>query len=152
MIVKSIDFKYVKQIIEKIFSVEEAIDNWHLIPNDISRIALKSGKVLKWQSIPKWDLFETGDLEIPDKEFLQFLFHSSPISDMPVIIITDECFAQKKGFLLNFKDIEQFISKEYPDSYEMDFFQPFDYIFVFPNLQKLVLLHHEGVFTTYQHK
>ena len=71
----------------------------------------------------------------------------SPTADESILVITDECFPERKGFRLRFGDLLAFAQEDYPPLWQpsVAFFQPRDMIFLAERSRLLVLLHHEGL-------
>ena len=78
------------------------------------------------------------------------MFESIKPLSSPIIIVTDECFLQEKAFVVDLIEIENFIINDYPKMFGMDFFQPSDYLFIFPTQNQLIMLHHDGFITKLQ--
>jgi hypothetical protein len=138
-----ISFDNIKAEIESIFSLKTS-DKWNLLPDDINKLAESVHIKLEWNKIDWWTSFEYGHFDVSSDQFFNTLFEQIKPSDSKVIIITDECFTDRFGYLINFKDLAEFADTTYSNVHEMDFFQPHDYIFVFPNDRLLTILHHSG--------
>jgi hypothetical protein len=79
------------------------------------------------------------------EEFKESLFRDMQIDDeMEMIIVLDSCFLNDTFYSIKYRDFIDFIdyhNREIPFS---DFMEPFDHIFIFPELKFIVILHHEG--------
>jgi hypothetical protein len=138
-----IPFDRVRAEVESIFP-RSSLDKWNIVPDDIQKLAESAGVKLQWNKIDWWHSFEYGHLEVSDDNFFAVLFKQFKPNDTKVIIVTDDCFKNKLAYSLDFKDLTEFVATTYPDIHQMDFFQPFDCIFIFPNDRLLTILHHEG--------
>ena len=143
MMYEKIPFDRVKAEVESIFTTT-TLDKWDLVPDSIYKLADNAGVKLQWNKIDWWTSFEYGHLEVSGNKFFSVLFEQIKPSDNKVIIVTDECFKDKFAYYLDFIDIIEFIETTYPDIHQMDFFQPEDFIFIFPVDKLLTILHHEG--------
>src|SRR5690349_17576348 len=105
---KRISFTVVKQIIEEIFLCQRNKD-WHLIPDPIHMLARDSGIKLQWTPIPRWTSFEYGDRVAHPQEFLDLLFKNDnePVGES-LLIVTDECFEERLGFIVRYEDLLEF--------------------------------------------
>ena len=143
-----ISFNTVKQELEKILG-EPSLDIWEFLPDQIHQLAKSAGVELDWTPVKNWTGFEYGYLDISDEEFLKTIFkNSKPLGR--VMIVTDDCFEDKKAFQVEANMLVRFISDTYPDMYDLDFFQPNDYIFVCPDVQMVAVLHHVGFVMQYE--
>ncbi len=105
---------------------------------------------MKWEKIDWWASFENGNIEVDTEEFFKILFKKISPKDNKVIIVTDECFKDKLAYYINTKDVMAFSNEIYPKLHGMSFFQPLDFIFLFPNQKLLIVLHHEGAVMQFQ--
>lgn len=149
MIHNKISFTTVKAEVERMFNTS-SLNEWDLIPDSIIKLANNAGIQLQYTKIDWWESFEYGDKEVSDEVFFNVLFHSLKPSETNVIIVTDECFEDKSAYSLNYRDLPQFVTNTYPDIHQMDFFQPHDFLFIFPVDRLLIVLHHEGYVMQFQ--
>ena len=149
MNLEKIPFEKVKKEVLELFSTC-FLDNWSLLPDDIDKIASSTGIKLEWDKIDWWDSFEKGNANISIDTFYHILFEKIMLFDSKAIIVTDECFIEKSAYRIDFSDMKLFLKTIYPQIHQMEFFQPQDYIFLFPNDKHLTILHHEGLITQYQ--
>ena len=138
-----IPFDEVKAKVKSIFPTA-ILDNWDIAPDSIQKLADTAGIKLQWNKIDWWTSFEYGHIDVSDDQFFNTLFEQIKPADIKIIIITDDCFKDKLAYYLDFKDLTEFAATTYPNIYQMDFFQPDDIIFIFPNDKLLTILHHEG--------
>ena len=143
MMYEKIPFDRVKAEVESIFPTA-TLDKWDLVPDSIHKLADNAGIKLQWNKIDWWTSFEYGHIDVSDDKFFSVLFEQVKPTDTKVIIVTDECFKDKLAYYLDFKDLIEFAATTYPDIHQMDFFQPHDFIFIFPVDRLLTILHHEG--------
>lgn len=144
-----IPFETVKATIASLFP-SATLDNWNLVPGDLHKLAESAGMELQWKKIDWWIAFEYGHTEIPDNLFFSILLEHIPSTDTEVLIVTDECFNDNMAYSVNLTDLKTFIETTYPELHRMDFFQPSDLLFIFPEYNQLVMLHHEGYFLQFQ--
>jgi hypothetical protein len=144
-----IPFTAVKAEVERILSLSTT-NNWELVPDSINKLANSAGIQLQWTKIDWWSSFEYGHKDISNEEFFSVLFPLFVPKDNQVIIVTDECFEDKFAYSLNFQDLPEFVANRYPEIHQMDFFQPHDFLFIFPVDGLLIVLHHEGFVMHYQ--
>lgn len=140
---KKIPFDTVKSVISNMIS-DNALQNWHLLPDDLFQLMKRHNFSPKLQKIDWWEAFEYGYKEIPDEQFISLLFQTIEQKEEKLLIVTDECFKDKMAYEINFSDLTVFIDAVYPEIHQMEFFQPHDLIFVFPESNCLITLHHEG--------
>ena len=143
MMYKKIPFDRVKAEVESIFSAT-TLDKWDLVPDDIHKLASNAGIKLQWNKIDWWHSFEYGHIDVSSDRFFSVLFEQVKPTDNKVIIVTDDCFNDKRAYELDFKDLAEFVVTIYPNIFQMNFFQPADCIFIFPIDKLLTILHHEG--------
>lgn len=136
-------FDQVKLEVEKIFLPSE-FTNWSFLPEDIYSLAVSAGIQPQQKKIDAWGLFENGRIDFSDDMFFNSLFEKIKLLENTVIIITDECFIDSSAYALAGKYLTEFASTTYPEIHQADFFQPSDMIFIFPDDQRLIILHHEG--------
>jgi len=132
------------------FSIEE--DPQELTPDLLADWLLRNGVSLNWEHIPNWERYESGEFDYDDEMFLQLLFSpQKPNSGENVFIITDDCFSDRRGFIVNAHDLLDFARNHYPKVWHSPatFFQPLDMIFFAEKSKLLVLLHHSGVKAQY---
>lgn len=139
----------VKEEVERLFPTA-TLDNWDLVPDDLHKLAESAGIELHWKKIDWWTTFEYGHTEIPDNLFFSILLEQIPLTDTEVLIVTDECFNDNMAYVMNLTDLKTFIETTYPELHQTDFFQPNDMLFIFPEYNQLVMLHHEGYFLQFQ--
>jgi hypothetical protein len=144
-----IPFTAVKAEVERILSLSTT-NNWDLVPDSINKLANSAGIQLQWTKIDWWSSFEYGHKDISNEAFFSVLFPLFVPKDNHVIIVTDECFEDKFAYSLNFQDLPEFVANRYPEIHQMDFFQPHDFLFIFPVDGLLIVLHHEGFVMHYQ--
>ena len=142
-----ISFDTVRNKLETLFNIQIQSD-LKLTPDRISENLGKMGMELKWIKIENWEKFETGNYNITNSHFINILFSGINTMNENVVIITDECFKDKMAYYIDANTLTEFID-DYKVNYKMDFFQPFDYIFVFLNGKKIILFHHEGYYSKY---
>ncbi len=143
MMYDKIPFDRVKAEIENIFPTA-TLENWNLSPDDIHEFASSAGIKLKWDKIDWWTSFEYGHIDVSVDKFLYVLFKEAKPTVQKMIIVTEECFKDKLAYYLDYKNLSEFIETIYPDIHQMDFFQPHDCLFIFPNDRLLIILHHGG--------
>ena len=146
---KKIPFEKVREEIKRMFP-NSTIEKWDLIPNDIGRLAYSAGIIFSWKEVDWWNAFEYGNKEFGVKKFLSILFPGPIPGNSEVIIVTDECFADKSAYQLRYENLEIFCDTVYPKIHQMEFFQPLDFIFLFVQHKLLIVLHHEGLVTHFK--
>jgi len=110
---KKISFEKVRSIIEKILGCSIK-DKLELDPDEIHRLAENNGIKLNWKPIENWTKFEYGQVDIDEKDFLEIIFKNiKPVGQ--IAIVTDKCFREKEAYLVDGKNLENFISNIYPD-------------------------------------
>lgn len=139
MIYKKLPFSDIKELLATIFISDSPVE---IVPDAIHKAALASGIELVWTPSPWWNKFEQDMLS--HQEILYLLFTDHKPMRGEVIIITDECFTEKKGYVLPVGGLSDFVENIYPEIYQMDFFQPADIIFIFPQDRIITIMFHEG--------
>jgi hypothetical protein len=148
MKVQKVDFDHVATSLRRILSISTDKE-LKLIPNYVYKTATEQGIILEWKNIEKWQKFKSGDYEFKDDEFIRIAF-SGLQPEGKIYIVTDECFEDQKAFVVEYSDLKEFIQEIYPEIYQMDFEQPFDFIFVNPEKEIFSMIHHEGLVTQYR--
>jgi hypothetical protein len=118
-----------------------------LTPASFDRYFESGGIQLQWHRIPDWESYEYGNRDIPDEEFVTLLFSPKrPKINEAILIVTDECFQEQKGFRVLFGDLPAFARHDYPQMWRpiVHLFQPLDLVFIAEESRLLVLLYHEG--------
>lgn len=72
-------------------------ENYELTPNEIFCVVEETGIILEGKQIPNWDDFESGAKEITIDDILK----NAEIeleTEEPLIIISDECFKDRKAY------------------------------------------------------
>ena len=105
------------------------------------------GQNSQWIAIPNWSSFEQGDVDFDVSQ----LTHLFAVLDFDyaccdLIVVTDQEWADKQGFLIQGNDLATFINW-YEEYRQMDFWQPLDYVFFNRSTGEWVLIHHEGMAT-----
>jgi hypothetical protein len=150
MIYEKVSFGELKAQIQSTFLVPIGL-KWDLVPHSFHEIALAEGVELAWIKLEQWTAFEYGHLEVSPQEFLHILFKTiQPAPEERVAIVTDECFRERMGYKVQYKDLLEFIEEIYPEIYQMDFFQPFDVLFYCHESKLMTILHHDGYYVQYQ--
>lgn len=144
-----ISFDDIRTKIEKLFP-GSIIKKEFLDPSSIYYAAKSVGIELTYEKIDEWVLFEYGSEEHDEDDLVGFIFGTTDIQLGKIIIVTDECFREKQGYLVEQEDFLTFIKKTYPELLNMDFFQPLDTIFIFPDDKSIVAIHHEGYILKYK--
>jgi hypothetical protein len=145
---KKVSFDIVKNKLETMFN-GQIQDKWDLTPDNIGKFLANIGIELEWKKIENWEKFEIGKHIIPNGYFINLLFSGADFESGNVFIITEECFKDKMAHCIESNKLTGFIDS-YKNNYGMDFFQPFDYIFIFYDKPKIVLLHHGGYYSEYK--
>ena len=138
---KKIPFTDIKELLGRIFKASRPVE---ILPDPIHTAALTSGIELEWNHSDWWDQFELDDDELSDEEILSLLFEEHKPIQGNVIIVTDECFKLKEGYILPVQDLLNFIENIYPEIHHMGFFQPSDTIFIHPDDCVITIMNHEG--------
>lgn len=145
---EKISFKGVKLLIKNILNVQNS-SNFSLTHDSISTFAEKNGIIFNWKPIDNWDDFEYGNCDYSTSEFLRIAFESIP-ENSNIIIVTDECFDDSnEAYIINSNELTLFTEEYYPEKYNTDFAEPFDFIFIIPDRKIISIIHHEGVSTQY---
>jgi len=143
MTLKQIPLDIVKNEIEKIFPAF-SLDKWHLSPDGINELAESAEVNLTWRHIKWWDKFEYGDIDVSNEEFFKILFEQIRPTKGELIVVVENHIKDKTAYCMGYHDLHEFVETIYPNIYEMDFFQPSDCIFIFPNDNLITILHHSG--------
>jgi len=104
---------------------------------------------LEWEPVKNWEKFEQGLLDIPSLTFLEIIFKDLTPTGQ-ILVLTDECFKDEMAFVVEADNLGKFINEAYPNTYNMDFFQPLDTVFICPKSNIISILHHEGLVANYQ--
>jgi len=122
----------------------------YLDPISIIKCAESVGINIPMKPFDNWDSYEYGNLDISDEEFLIKLFSSTEPKFGRTIIITDVCFKDNHGYIIEEGCLYNFVDEIYPEIHNEGFFQPLDIIFIFPEIKSLVILYHEGLIIEYE--
>lgn len=142
-------FSKAKEMLAELrFFGNESITDDFISEKHILSFAKKFEKDVVFRPIPKWDAFETGDIDISPIELIDICFEGLEYQNEKLLIITMESYSSRKLFLVDFVHYEEFAN-----TYEvflgenMDFVQPMDCIFLLLHQKTAIFIHHEGVFT-----
>ena len=147
MDIEQITFHETKKLICEIIGYQPKED-FHLIPNDIFLIIQESGVTLRNIPIRGWHTFEYGDNELSLEVILSETKLNLTLTS-PLIIITDDCFKEKKAYKISSKDLFEFSEDVYYELHGMDLLQPFDLIFIQPETNTICMIHHDGFLFEY---
>ena len=143
-----ISFDKVRKVINQIIGYEPE-DSYELIPNEIFCVIEETGIILEGQQINGWTDLENGKKDLTTTELLAQT--NIPLhSDSKTIVVTEECFKDKKAYVVLSSDLVDFADNVYPDLHEMDFVQPFDIILINPDRKIISMIHHEGILMEYK--
>lgn len=96
-------------------------------------------------SIAQWSDYECGIKERDAEDFKSIIWNSSPLLESSsVFFISDESLTSKTGFEFTLDNFDKFVDY-YEDNFNMEFFQPSDYIICMKEERQIRIIHHEGV-------
>jgi hypothetical protein len=128
---------------------------WYLDPDSIHSLAESSGVNLVWKKIGWWNIFDRGHHNeiISYEKFCESIFTKTKSENESVWVVLDPSyFNEDFAYSIKFKDLKTFVEVAFPQIYNLDFVEPFDYIFYFPADKHLVMIHHHGEVTDFQFK
>lgn len=144
MAFKEVTFKYVEEVLGSFVFHKEYKSRLDFLPNTICDWALKSAYQVDIEPIENWTDFEEGILDFSEEYFWNLIRKKYAFAlDSRLIFISDECFRSKTAFDFQLKDYIDFVDY-YEGRFPGSFFQPADYILIFPELSKIVMIYHEG--------
>lgn len=104
--------------------------------------AIQQVKMTK-KPIPGWLEFEHSLTDFGTEDFKDLMFDRFIEGDEEYWLITDEGLMKEKVFHFNFSDLEEFM-EWYENKFEMEFFQPADYILFRPKTNRFRILINDG--------
>jgi hypothetical protein len=134
----------------------DTIGNWlnHFLGNsDTNSLLLSPDALMKRAgdngckvTVAPIDNFEFGIMEWGVEEFKSITWDSDGSFDQnsTFFFISDETIRNKEGFELSLNKLEQF-ADYFEDIFNMEFFQPSDYIICMKAEMQIRIVHHEGV-------
>ncbi|MBC9914052.1 hypothetical protein [Chitinophaga varians] len=109
------------------------------LPDTIWDHAKASGCDIVARQIENWEIHD-----FDENDFLRLITEKYTFdAGTRVIFISDECFPDKAAFVFTLSDYLTFVAY-FEEQFNRAFFQPSDYILIFPDERKLVMIHHEG--------
>lgn len=92
--------------------------------------------------LDNWEDFEYGNLDWTELDFKNMVLSGVKLQKEPEIkIITDECINNNIYYSFSGDEYNEFV-KFYSNTYNLEFFQPNDYILL--TSRKIIALNHEG--------
>jgi hypothetical protein len=113
------------------------------LPAQFCEWALISNMVTNFFTIEKWQAFEYGEINLDENDFRDIIFDEQYSQKTDVLFISDESLKMKTAFSFKLGAFEKFVT-HYEEMFEMDFFQPEDYIVYLRDYKILKIIHHEG--------
>ena len=149
---EKIHHEQVKKLIEELFHIAPKT-KWALQPEAIVKLAASAGVRLEWRDLGWEAIFETeeGYQERTFERFKNTLFAHYEPGNGPVVITPDISFIKQDfSFLIDSRDLEEFVNETFPGMYNVDFIEPIDYVFYFPEDKYLILIHHHDEIAEYR--
>lgn len=138
-LINKISLATCKQILQRLLPGEYSeffpnIDAIHILAeaNDLNPV---------WQMVPDWDAFQAD--EISGDEFVKHLLSKTIADRDRIILVTDEGLHERIAFDFIYRDLNLFI-ESYEETYQMQFMQDADYIFIVEEKKWIGMLMHEG--------
>lgn len=113
------------------------------LPRGICDWAIKSNLQLEFYEIELWKDFEYGEVDFDDNDFEKLVFGGNYSLNTEVLLITDESLKNNIAFRFRIGAFKDFVNY-YEEIFDMDFFQPEDYIVFLRDYKEVKIIHHEG--------
>ncbi len=136
---EQLSFEAVQKILQSAVVPSAGAEKFHFLPDVIWERAEISGCNIYSEIIGNWEIHD-----FDEHDFLYLIRKNYAFEDSSrVIFIADECFVDKMAFVFLLEGYFDFVAY-FEARFNMCFFQPSDYILIFPDEAKVVMIHHEG--------
>jgi hypothetical protein len=139
-------FYELENIIKELFS-ELSIDgcNWRDFLSPDLLLCKPNIEISNKYEIPDWHKFELCEMDWDYNDFQKFIFSEKILNNglATLYILTDELILSGLIVKLCLKEFHDF-SYYIKDKFQMEFFQPADYIIFVPEYKTIFALHHSG--------
>ncbi|HEX9058738.1 MAG TPA: hypothetical protein VF941_01010 [Clostridia bacterium] len=153
MFFSKIDINEVKKMIIRCFDLDEGFTGVTLTPDRIHKVFMDADIALKWEPIPNWKMYESGEFELSDDELIWSMLKRHNLESGLLYIINDLAspnYFDKSAFMISYDHVEEFVKFEYFELFKRCFFGKGDIIFFKPDDKFISILHHSGYMTTYR--
>ncbi|NIG55388.1 hypothetical protein [Chitinophaga sp. Cy-1792] len=139
---------YFCKLIQQEFQLSTLIEKRKLLPSAIYSFALDSGLKTSIIDIRDWEDFEMGTHDYSISDFGELMEESRCfMPDDEILFVSDELLKIDQCLGFRLKTFNAF-ALWYEKQFNMEFFQPSDYLLLSRESGNILLIHHEGKLIT----